>query len=347
METLDIERRADGVAVVTMDDPARPVNTLSIELLEEFQSRLVPLVSEPEVKAVVITSAKDDIFIAGADIKGFNQTDDGRLVSELDGAYSRALTALARGPKPVVAAVHGAALGGGLEVVLACHYIVATEHPATVLGLPEVQLGILPAAGGTQRLPARVGLMRGLTMMLTGKRVRARQARDWGLVDEIVERQLLLSSAIKRARDLAAGRLQPPTHRWSLKERLISLPGVRTLVLNQVRKQVRRQTRGNYPGPLRIIDCVATGLARGQDAAFELEVKSIGELFVTPRPARSSGSLWPAATSRPSSPAATPAGAAPGRVGCRVHGRRHCRGLPGPGAGGGARPGGRDPGQVP
>lgn len=282
-DTLTIDKLAGGVALVTMDDPARSVNALSVELLSEFEEKLVPLIDDPQVKALVLASAKEHTFIAGADIKGFNQTDDGDLVSKLDGAYSRALTKLARSPKPLVAAVHGAALGGGLEVALACDYILATEHPATQLGLPEVQLGILPAAGGTQRLPARVGLMKGLTMMLVGQRVRAKKALAIGLIDEIVAREDLVDLAIERARDLASGALKPPKRKRTLAERVMALPIVRPMIFNKVRQKVRKQTHGHYPGPLRIVDCVERGLAKGEDAAFDLEIRSIGELFVTPQ----------------------------------------------------------------
>lgn len=272
----------DGLAVVVIDDPARPINTLTLEFLVELENVILPLVQDPAVKAMVLISAKPDSFIAGADIKLFAQTSDGALVAEADGRYSRALTTLNTCGKPVLAAVNGPALGGGLEVALACHYIMATSSPATVLGLPEVTLGILPAAGGTQRLPYRVGLVRGMNLMLTGRRVRAAQALAMGLVDEVVEPGALVEAAMERARGFMAGRPLPAPYQPTWQERIISLPILRGIFFKKVRAATLERTKGNYPGPLKIIDCVETGLKHGMQAALDLEIASIGELFETP-----------------------------------------------------------------
>ena len=272
----------DGLAMVVIDDPARPVNTLTPEFLVELEDEILPLAQDPAVKGMVLISAKPDSFIAGADIKLFAQTTDGALVAEADGRYSRALTRLNTCGKPVVAAVHGPALGGGLEVALACHYIMASSSPATVLGLPEVTLGILPAAGGTQRLPRRVGLVRGMNLMLTGRRVRAAQALAMGLVDEVVAPGALAEAAAERARGFMAGRPLPAPYRPTWQERIISLPILRGIFFKKVRAATAERTKGNYPGPLKIIDCVETGLKQGMQAALDLEIASIGELFETP-----------------------------------------------------------------
>ena len=159
MAKIRVERRDDGVAIVMLDHPDKPVNTLSPDLLREFQEQVAPLLDDPAVRAIVVASAKPDTFIAGADLEVI----EGLTAAEIS-AMSRdgnaLLERIATHPKPVVAAVHGAALGGGLEVALACHYIIASSDPATVLGQPEVQLGLLPAGGATQRLVERVGLDR-------------------------------------------------------------------------------------------------------------------------------------------------------------------------------------------
>ena len=278
MEILD-----KGIAQVTFDDPNRSVNTMTPDLLAEFEKKIVPLMTDETVKGMVFCSAKPETFIAGADIKLFAEADDPDLVCELDGAYSRILTRLSRGEKPVVAAVHGAALGGGLEIVLACHYIVASDHPATVLGLPEVQLGILPAAGGTQRLPERVGLVKGLDMMLTGRRIRARKALRLGLVDEVTPSGAVFQKALERVEDLIEGRLKRPRRRKPLLERVIELPVARDIFFDKVRKQVLAKTRGNYPGPLKIVECVELGVKEGMDQALEREISHIGPLLMTPQ----------------------------------------------------------------
>ena len=283
MNEITVTKVHGGIALVTFDDPERPVNTMTPDLLIAMEDQVVPLMDDPEVKGLVFHSAKPDTFIAGADIKLFLETDDPKLVSEIDGAYSKVLTRLFENPKPVVAAVHGAALGGGLEIALACHYLLASDHPATVLGLPEVTLGILPAAGGTQRLPQRVGLVRGLDMMLTGRRVRAGRALKIGLVDEVVTPEGILERAKSVAGDLIHGRLKRPAPRKPLLDQIIGLPFVRKMVLGKAGKTVQQRTRGNYPAPMRILECVDLGLRKGVDEALELEIASIGELMMTPQ----------------------------------------------------------------
>ena len=283
MDEIKAEILDKGIAKVTFDDPKRSVNTMTPDLLTEFEKKIVPLMEDEAVRGMVFCSAKPDTFIAGADIKLFAEADDPDLVCELDGAYSRILTRLSRGDKPVVAAVHGAALGGGLEIVLACHYIVASDHPATVLGLPEVQLGILPAAGGTQRLPARVGLVKGLDMMLTGRRVRAKKAFRMGLVDEVTPTGTVFEKALERAEDLIDRRLERPLGKKPLVERVIGLPVVRDIFFSKVRKKVLAKTRNNYPGPLKIVECVELGVKEGMDKALEREISHIGPLLVTPQ----------------------------------------------------------------
>ena len=283
MDEITTKMLENGVVKVTFDDPQRSVNTMTQDLLTEFEKKIVPLMADETVKGMVFCSAKPDTFIAGADIKLFAEADDPDLICEMDGAYSRILTQLSRGEKPVVAAVHGAALGGGLEIVLACHYIVASDHPATILGLPEVQLGIMPAAGGTQRLPARVGLIKGLDMMLTGRRVRARKALRMGLVDEVTSPGTVFEKALEKAKDLIEGRIKRPQRRKPLAERVIGLPVARDIFFGKVRKKVLAKTRGNYPGPLKIVECVELGVKDGEDKALEREISHIGPLMMTPQ----------------------------------------------------------------
>ncbi len=283
MNEITVELHSNGVAIAMLDDPERRVNTMTPDLLTELGIKVMPLMENQAVKAVVFASAKPETFIAGADIKLFAQADDPDLVSELDRAYSRMLTSLSRGPKPVVAAVHGAALGGGLEIALACHYILASDHPLTVMGLPEVQLGILPAAGGTQRLPMRIGLLNGLEMILSGRRVRAKKALSLGLIDEISAPEKILERAEAVALDLAEGRIAPPEKKITFGERLVSLPLLRDYVFAKARKKLQRTTRGNYPGPMKIIECVELGLKRGIEAGLEREIDNIGNLLMTPQ----------------------------------------------------------------
>src|SRR5918994_2488243 len=193
----------DSVAVVTFDLPGEPVNKLTAAVKVEFEAMLIRLRDDAEVKAVVLVSGKPDNFIAGADIEEFTslttQAEAERLSFEGQEMVSRVESL----PKPVVAAIHGACLGGGLELALACHYRIATDHQKTQLGLPEVQLGLIPGAGGCQRLPRLIGARAALDMILTGKTERASKAYGLGLVDELVPSSILRATAIAAADRLA------------------------------------------------------------------------------------------------------------------------------------------------
>jgi 3-hydroxyacyl-CoA dehydrogenase/enoyl-CoA hydratase/3-hydroxybutyryl-CoA epimerase len=186
---------ADGVATVLIDEPGEPVNTLSPEVGEEFDRLLTGLGKDPAVKAVVFASGKKDGFIAGAKIEMLQgvkgAADAEKLAREGQAGFDR----LERFPKPVVAAVHGACLGGGLEWAMACHYRICSDDPRTQLGQPEVQLGLIPGAGGTQRLPRAVPLAFAMELMLTGERFDAQTALNFGLVSRVVPADQLMATA--------------------------------------------------------------------------------------------------------------------------------------------------------
>jgi 3-hydroxyacyl-CoA dehydrogenase/enoyl-CoA hydratase/3-hydroxybutyryl-CoA epimerase len=277
MRSLTLKRRGDGVAVLLFDTPKRPVNVLSGEMLEEARPLMEEIQDDETIVACVLASGKPDSFIAGADLDQVV----GMTAKEAE-AISRGahewLDLVEKSRKPFVAAIHGAALGGGLEVALACHYRIATDHPKTVLALPEVMLGVLPAAGGTQRLPRLVGLQRALPMLLSGKRVRAAQAYRHGLVDALTSPGGLVETAAKAALGLAKGTLEPKRDKQPLTEMPLSLPPVRAYALGKARDEVMKKTRGLYPAPLEILACVEKGLADGRKAGQEEEAVRFGRL---------------------------------------------------------------------
>ncbi len=279
MAMLRVERREDGVVIVWLDHPEKSVNTLSPELVREFETTALPLLDDPAVRAIVVASAKPDTFIAGADLEVI----EGLTAAEISGMSrdgNALLERIATHRRPVVAAVHGAALGGGLEVALACHYILASDDPATVLGQPEVQLGLLPAGGATQRLVERVGVTGALPLLLTGKRVRARKARRLGIVDAVTTPGGIVETACRTALALADGSLRRAPKKLSLLDRAARHAPLRSRVLKAAREQVRRQTRGLYPAPVAILDCVETGLKRGRKAGLARESEYFGPLAV-------------------------------------------------------------------
>lgn len=179
---------------------------------------------------------------------------------------------------PVVAAIHGACLGGGLEMALACHRRICTDDAKTVLGLPEVQLGLLPGSGGTQRLPRLVGVSTALDMILTGKQLRPKQALRVGLVDEVVPHAILLEAAVELAiKGRSAQRNLP------VRERILAGPLGRTLLFRMVSKKTGQKTQGNYPATERILEVIETGLAQGSSSGYDAEARAFGELVMTPQ----------------------------------------------------------------
>ena len=173
----------DGIAVVTFDLPNEPVNKFSTAVAREFAALIDHLESDDSIRGAVLISGKKDIFIAGADIDEFVKFTSAVEAERLSREGQLMLDRLETVRVPIVAAIHGACLGGGLETTLACRYRIVTDHPKTVLALPEVQLGLIPGLGGTQRLPQVVGLRNALDMILTGKNIRARKAWQMGLAD--------------------------------------------------------------------------------------------------------------------------------------------------------------------
>ena len=282
MSYAEIEKE-NGVAIVWMDQPGEKVNKISIDLVDEFKTMLDGLEGDKAVRAIVLISRKPDNFIAGADIDKFRDMtspEDGEMLSRHGHAL---LNRMAAFPKPIVAAIHGATLGGGLEVALACHYRIAGDDPKTVLALPEVKLGLLPGGGGTQRLPRLVGLQASLDMMLTGKNIYPRQAKKMGLVDDLIHPYGLLEAAKKAALKLADQPLKRKKRQPLLAEILESTSLTRSVVYKKATELVQKQTWGNYPAPFKIIECVKAGMEKGMDAGLEAESKKFGELIVSPQ----------------------------------------------------------------
>ena len=181
----------DGIAVITFDLPNESVNKLNRAVKDEFVALISRLERDTTVNAAVFISGKPDVWIAGADIEEFLELRTAADAERLSRDGQMLLDSIEKLRVPIIVAIHGACLGGGLEMALACRYRIATDHPRTMIGLPEVQLGLIPGAGGTQRLPRRIGLTSALDMILTGKHVRAKKALDIGLIDELVHPSIL------------------------------------------------------------------------------------------------------------------------------------------------------------
>jgi len=277
----------DGVATLLLDEPGEKVNTINPEAMLELVALLEGLGKDPEVKAVVLASGKPDGFVAGAKIELMQTVKDAAGAEKLARDGQAVFDAVERFEKPVVAAINGACLGGGLELALACHYRLASDDPRTQLGQVEVQLGLIPGGGGTQRLPRLVGIQTALDLILAGKTVKARKALKIGLVDEAVPPALLLDAARARAAALASGKLRRPPRRkegavqavtrLALEENFLG----REVLFRQARKAVLAKTGGHYPAPLRALEAIEHGVRRGFAKGLEREAQLFGQLAVS------------------------------------------------------------------
>ena len=307
-----LEVGADGVGRITFDDPDRAHNILTggvLRVLDELVGEAAEAAAGDTLRALLIRSAKPASFIAGADvgaIAAVAESGDRSRAVDASRAGQALFTRIAALPVPSVAAIRGICLGGGTELALACDYRVCDDDDRTRIGLPEVQLGILPAWGGTTRLPRLVGLRAALGLMLTGKPARVSKARRIGLVHQVFPRQQFEERSLDFARGLAAaagsgggggggrsrggarvagGRSSAnPTRRRGIAGHILdgTAPG-RALVLRGARKRVLARTRGHYPAPLKILEVVRKGQGRSVDASLELEARAAGGLIVSPQ----------------------------------------------------------------
>ncbi len=274
--TLDI--RPDNVAVITIDVPGEKMNTLKAEFGQQVRAIVRQIRDNKSLRGAVLISAKPDNFIAGADINMIARCSTAQEAQALARQGQQIMAEIHGLAIPVIAAIHGACLGGGLELALACHGRVCSDDEKTRLGLPEVQLGLLPGSGGTQRLPRLIGVSGALEMILTGKQLRPRQALKAGLVDEVVAQSILLQTAVELA---LKGR--PASRSMPIRERVLAGPLGRSLLFRLVAKKTRQKTQGNYPAAGRILQVIENGLAHGCSSGYAEEARAFGELAMTPQ----------------------------------------------------------------
>ncbi|KAJ1455847.1 ClpP/crotonase-like domain-containing protein [Pelagophyceae sp. CCMP2097] len=278
------EVTADGVAIVRFDAKGEKMNSMQAELFDELTRGFDELKQQgKQVKGIVFISSKPDNFIAGADIKMLEQTQKSRDFAGLKKMTMDGHARFAELQKmPMVAAIHGACLGGGLEFALKCDWRVATTAKETALGLPEVMLGLLPGWGGTYALPKLIGLMDALPLMLKGSKVDAKKAKRLGLVDVICDLPSLERVAVEKCTALVNKTDKMPDRKKSWKRWVSELPPVADYICKKAKAEVQKSTRGKYPAPFEIIDCVRNGLkASSPSAAFDREADGFLKLAAT------------------------------------------------------------------
>ena len=275
MSVFDLEKK-DGVAIVTMNDANEAQNIINERLQESFDGLFADLQNDSSLKALIFRSSKPGCFLAGADISIFQTIETKEQAREGSKLLHATFQKLVDLPMVTVCAIDGVCLGGGLELALAFDYRIASTAKSTRLGVPEVQLGVLPGGGGTQRLPRLIDLPTALDLMLTGKQLDAKRAKKAGLVDAICMSEVLMDVAHKYA---TKGK---PNRQKSFKEKVMSIAPARAYIFSQARKTVMKASKGMYPAPLKILEVVAQGLESTLDRGLDIEAQGFAELVVTP-----------------------------------------------------------------
>jgi 3-hydroxyacyl-CoA dehydrogenase/enoyl-CoA hydratase/3-hydroxybutyryl-CoA epimerase len=278
---------AEGILRIVFDRPGESVNLLDERVLRELDRLLEDVRRREEIRAVLFQSAKPGVFMAGMDVEQIAAVTDAYRGAE-GARYGQAVFAkVAELDRPTACAINGICLGGGTELALACSMRLAAADPAVRIGLPEVQIGIIPGFGGTQRLPRLVALPVALDLILSGRRIDAKRAKRIGLVDAVVpgeylerESVKLLQRAVESGVDRAVARLR--RHRGPVDRLTAAVPPLRRYVLDQALKKTEKRVRSrDYPAPFRALEAIEAALTKPLQEGLDLEARIVGELVPT------------------------------------------------------------------
>jgi 3-hydroxyacyl-CoA dehydrogenase / enoyl-CoA hydratase / 3-hydroxybutyryl-CoA epimerase len=276
MVQLDILK--SGIAHITLGTDAEKNIVLTQERLKQFEA-VISQVIDLKPKGLIITGNSNDMFSVGADIHAIQGVTDKAVGAKLAYQGQKIFDKIATLPFGSVAAISGPCVGGGFEMALACTYRICTDSPKTLIGLPEIKLGIIPGFGGTQRLPKLIGLPKALEIILSGKTLRSSQAKETGLVNEIVSHEKLLG----RSEEIL---LNDPLKKKDLSylDAFLTNSNLgRSIVKKRALKNIQKQTKGFYPAPEAALKSCIYGLENGMNLGFEFEAKELGKMIVTPQ----------------------------------------------------------------
>jgi 3-hydroxyacyl-CoA dehydrogenase/enoyl-CoA hydratase/3-hydroxybutyryl-CoA epimerase len=281
------EMLENSIGQLTFDLPGEKVNKFSTPVMQELDVVLDDLPKNSDLKCLMIMSAKRGIYIAGADIKEIVTITDlerGISVSEQGNDVFSKLSHL---PFPTIAVIDGACMGGGTEMSLACTYRLATDNPKTIIALPEVNIGLFPGWGGTQRLPRLIGLQRSLDMILTGRNLNGMRAYRQGVVDKIIPKEQVKETALQFARDVVSG-VDVLSHSRSRRKQkglfpllLEKNPFGRALIFRIAKKNVLKKTKGHYPAPLEAIKAIKYGIKKSLPKGLKMEAQLFGKMIIS------------------------------------------------------------------
>ena len=290
-EALLVSVDADGIATATIDSPGRSMNVLNDDLAVPLAALVERLATDASIKGLILASGKRD-FLAGADIDRLRALSSAQEAFDESMRFKKILRRMELGGKPVVAAINGKCLGGGLEIALACHHRIVLDDGKARLGLPEVKLGLLPGGGGTQRMPRLVGMQQALQWMGEGSDIRAAQALKSGLVGE------LATSADDLLAKARAWILANPAPKQPWDSPKFRYPGgdsrspAAAQVFSIAPSMASAKSQGNYPAITHILSCVFEGGVVGIDAGLEIESRYFAACAMSQESKNLIGTLW-------------------------------------------------------
>ncbi len=280
-KSVRLEKKGN-VGVIVFDQHEEKANKLSTPNMLRLYELLVQVSKDSSIEALVLFSKKPTIFIAGADIAEIQRLASEPGVDEIIQKLQSIFTFLERLKIPSIAAIHGACMGGGTEMALACDYRMATDDPRTKIGLPEVMLGVLPGWGGTQRMPKLLGLEKSLDLILSGRTIDAKTAKRFGLVDKVVPKEFLEDKALAWAGELAKKKEKRDKTKPIGERMLEAVPGGKWVIFDQAKKALMSKTKGNYPAPLRALEVVRKTYGGSLDNGLKEEAKGFADLVSSP-----------------------------------------------------------------
>ncbi len=284
---MQLKLEGDGIAHLILDNPAERVNTLSALFVEEFLEALGQIEKDSRIKGLILESAKPGVFVAGADIKWLKSLKTPDECAAFAKYAHLPFNRLEDLKMHSVAAINGVCLGGGLELAMACRWRVAMEHKSVQIGLPEVKLGVLPGGGGTQRLPALIGIENALQLACAGKAVKPAEALNLGMIDAILSAQGFADEAKK----FLVEKINSGTdyrRPWSADDYRYGIndneknPEARKKIFEVARQVTLKQTRGHVRAPMKIIDAVEKGAEQGFRAGLLAEQTVFAEVLCSP-----------------------------------------------------------------
>ncbi|MDD5175009.1 MAG: 3-hydroxyacyl-CoA dehydrogenase NAD-binding domain-containing protein [Sterolibacterium sp.] len=275
---IDYQMDQQGIATLSWNVADHPMNVLNQASIAAFDAAVRRAIADEKVKGVIITSARPE-FVAGGDLDLIRRIRTPAESMDITKTLTATLRTLERSGKPFVAAINGTALGGGLEIGLACHRRLVADSPKIELSLPEVTLGLLPAAGGTQRLPRMIGIKSALPYLTEGRKVAPAKALEAGLVDEVVAADQLLTRARQWLLTEGADQVVKP---WDGKNfkfpgGAVQTPGV-IQIYAVIAGQILAKTQGLYPAPEAILACIYDGCQVDIDTGLKIEQRQFARL---------------------------------------------------------------------